>query len=107
LTPNAAVAGGAALTLTVDGAGFTSSFRVHWNTTELTTTLVSAARLTAAVPASLLASAGTASVTAVNGDSATNSLLFTITTPPSLSSLTISPATLSFRYRVGASSPPP
>jgi len=63
LSPASATAGGAAFTLTVNGSNFDSSAKVNWNGSPLTTTFVSAAQVTAAVPANLIASAGTASIT--------------------------------------------
>ena len=66
VSPTAAVAGGAAFTLTANGAGFVSGSAVHWNGAARTTTFVSATQLTAAIPASDIASAGTAQVTVVS-----------------------------------------
>jgi probable HAF family extracellular repeat protein len=65
LSPNSAVAGGAAFTLTVNGIGtnFVPGATVNWNGTALATTYVSGTRLTASVPAGLIAMPGTASVT--------------------------------------------
>jgi hypothetical protein len=75
LSPASAVTFGPAFTLTVNGANFsgvTAAPVVKWNNAALTTTVVSAAKLTASVPASLIATAGTASitVTTANGTSA-------------------------------------
>ena len=66
LSPNTVTAGGAAFTLTVNGASFVGSSAVHWNGTALPTTYVSAAKITAQVPASDIASAGSANITVVN-----------------------------------------
>jgi archaellum component FlaF (FlaF/FlaG flagellin family) len=67
LAPDAAVPGSQEFTLTVNGAGFVKGSIVEWNRAPLATTFVSAAQLTAAVPASLVKAAGTASVTVNNG----------------------------------------
>ena len=53
LSPNAAIAGGAPYTLTVNGSGFASVATVMWNGTALTTTFGSATELAASAPASL------------------------------------------------------
>jgi hypothetical protein len=66
ISPTSATAGGAASTLTVNGAAFMSATSVKWNGTALATTYVSASKLTAQLPASDIASAGTASVTTTN-----------------------------------------
>jgi hypothetical protein len=80
LTPNAATAGGATFTLTVNGSGFVNGgSTVDWNGAPLSTTYVSATQLNGAVSASLIASPGTASVTVANsGASASNAVNFTI-----------------------------
>jgi hypothetical protein len=55
---------------------------VHWNSTVLTTTFVSATQLTAQVSASLIAATGTAAITVFNpGAAASNSIGFTIGSP--------------------------
>jgi hypothetical protein len=94
LLPNAATAGGASFTLTVDGAGFIQGAVVLWNGSPLTTTFVQANELSAAVPASLLAVKGTAAVSVRNPDGSTsNSLTFTIGgQPPSI--LAVTPSTV-------------
>jgi hypothetical protein len=66
LSPNSAIAGGPAFTLTVNGSLFENTATVQWNGANLTTTFVSATQLTAAVPATDIASAGTASVVVFN-----------------------------------------
>ena len=89
LNPSTAKAGSAALTVTVNGTGFTVNSKAVWNvvsqtttdvtTTQLTTTFVSASQLTATIPASLIATAGTPTM-AVSTDGVTsNQLTFTIT----------------------------
>lgn len=67
VTPSSAVAGGAAITVTVNGTGFISGSTVQWNQSNRATTFVSATQLQAAITAADLAAAGTAQVTVVNG----------------------------------------
>ena len=66
LSPPSATAGGAAFTLTINGANFRSGAKAWWNLATLHTTFVSATKLTAAVPAADIAKATTASVYVVN-----------------------------------------
>jgi hypothetical protein len=77
---NASLAHGSGnVTLTITGSGFVPGVAVQWNGGYRTTTLVDAAHLTVAIPASDLQSAGTASITAVNpGAAASNALTETI-----------------------------
>jgi uncharacterized protein (TIGR03437 family) len=95
LSPTSATAGGAAFTLTVNGASFLSGAAVQWNGTALTTTFVSSVQLTAAVPASLIASAGNASITVMNaGGSASTAAILPINVPtPAITSLSPTSAT--------------
>jgi hypothetical protein len=65
LGPASKTAGSAAFTLTVNGKCFLNSSVADWNGSPLTTTYVSATRLTAAVPAALIATPGAASLTVV------------------------------------------
>jgi hypothetical protein len=90
ISPTSATAGGAAFTLTINGANFTSDATANWGATALTTTYVSAAELTAAVPASLIATAGTANIMVANVDGNSLDATFTIK-PPSPTISTISP----------------
>ena len=92
LSPDSAAAGGPAFTLTVNGAGFVSGAVVHWNTTALTTTFVSATQLTAQVTASLIATPGTVTVTVVENAVTSTSATFTIAAAPVISSLSPSSA---------------
>ena len=94
-------AGGAAFTLTVNGTSFTANSTVNWGATALTTTYVSASKLTAAVSALEIASAGTSPVTVVTpapGGGTSNTLIFEIdsadstSTPPSFSVATVAVA---------------
>jgi len=75
ISPNAATAGSAAITLTVNGSNFlltsdpTGGSQVQWSTTSLTNlavTNISATQIQATVPATLLANAGSATVTVYN-----------------------------------------
>jgi uncharacterized protein (TIGR03437 family) len=84
ISPNMATAGGAAFTLTVNGANFTNVSKVRWNGNDLATTVVSATQLTAQVTAAEIASAGTAQIAVFipppcGGTS--NSIPFTINPP--------------------------
>ncbi len=67
LSPGQKAPGAATFTLTVYGTGFASDAVVKWNGTALTTTFVTAEKLTASVPAADVATAGTALVTVDNG----------------------------------------
>jgi hypothetical protein len=65
----------------VDGSGFIGTSTVDWNGTALPTTYISAAQLTAQVPASDIANVGSATVTVVNpalGGGSSGALNFTI-----------------------------
>ena len=72
LTPNTATVGGAAFTLTVDGANFVSGATVLWNGATRTTTFVNATRVTAAITAADIAAAGSVPVTVRNPDGQTS-----------------------------------
>jgi hypothetical protein len=91
LLPGAAAPGAAALTLTVNGAGFVNGAQVLWNGVALSTTYVSRGQLTAVVPASALQSAATIPVTVANpapGGGSSNAVLFEITVPSTAPSFT-------------------
>ena len=82
ISPNSAMAGGAAFMLTINGTNFVPATTVNFNGTAPATTLVSATQLTAAVPAAAITSAGTAAVTVTNpapGGGTSNDVNFTIT----------------------------
>ena len=66
ISPVSASPGGSQFTLTVTGAGFVSGSIVDWNGAALSTTYVSATKLTATVPASDIAVNGAAWITVVN-----------------------------------------
>jgi hypothetical protein len=81
INPTAATAGAAGLTLTINGANFINGSNVRWNGNARTTTFVSGAQLTVAIPATDLATPGVASVTVFNpapGGGVSNALSFTI-----------------------------
>jgi uncharacterized protein (TIGR03437 family) len=82
VSPNAAPAGSAAITITVNGSNFGASSVVNWNGQALVTTLLSGNGLTAAVPAALLANPGTASLIVVNSDSGTSAAATFTVAPP-------------------------
>lgn len=79
LSPSSATAGGAAFTLTVNGTGFLSGATVKWGAGALTTTFVSATKLTAAITAGSVSKVATVSVTVVNpGGGTSNAALFSV-----------------------------
>ena len=79
ITPSSATAGGAAFTLVADGANFASGATVLWNGAARGTTVVSATRVTATIPAGDIAVAGSAAVAVRNLDGqVSNALTFTI-----------------------------
>lgn len=92
LVPASAIATGTALTLTVNGTGFTQSATVQWNGAPLTTTFGDPTVLTAYVSASLIAAAGSANVLVNSGGTSTAALKFSITAPPAIT--TLSPASI-------------
>jgi len=93
LQPPRAVAGSAAITLTVNGAGFTPSSIVRWNGADRSTTYVSATQLRAAIPATDLAVVSSAQVSVFapppTGGGASNAIAFAITATPVTPSLTV------------------
>ncbi len=66
ISPSNAAAGGADFTLTVNGRNFDSNAVVVWNGTPLTTSFVSKAELTAAIPSSDIANPGPSEVFVYN-----------------------------------------
>jgi hypothetical protein len=66
LSPSSTTAGGVAFTLTVNGTGFVTNSTVSFNGNTRATIFVSAAQLTAAIPASDIATAGNYNVTVTN-----------------------------------------
>jgi YVTN family beta-propeller protein len=97
ISPTSATAGGANFTLTAIGTSFVSGSVVQWNGAALTTTFVSATKLTAAVPASDITKSGTSTVTvftAAPGGGTSTSQTFTISAAanPAPTLASISPA---------------
>jgi hypothetical protein len=81
LGPTSGPEGSGSFTLTVNGTNFINSSVVEWNGTNLTTTFVSSAQLTASVPPADVAEEGSASVTVFNpppGGGTSNAQAFTI-----------------------------
>jgi YVTN family beta-propeller protein len=82
ISPNSAVAGGAAFTLTVNGTNFVAASMVNFGGSALATTFVNSTQLTAAIPAASIASTGTPAVTVTNpapGGGTSKAINFTIT----------------------------
>ena len=83
ISPTFVTAGSPGFTLTVTGTAFVASTAIQWNGSPIATTFVSSTQLTAQIPASLVATGGTAAVRVANSSaSVSNSLTFTIATPP-------------------------
>ncbi len=88
LSPNEVNAGGTRFTLTISGANFTTGAAANWNATKLTTTFVSASKLTALVPASLIAKQGSVDITVTTAAGASLPAKFTVLPPkPVITSL--------------------
>jgi hypothetical protein len=89
ISPTSVSAGGAAFTLTVNGANFDSSAVVKWNGTALATTPLSSTQLTATVPVNLIASTGSASITVATsaGTSSASNLAIQQAGVPTISTL--------------------
>ena len=86
ISPNSAVAGGAAFTLTINGTNFVASSMVNFGGSAPATTFVSSTQLTAAIPAASIASTGTPAVTVTNpapDGGASNAINFTVTSSAS------------------------
>jgi DNA-binding beta-propeller fold protein YncE len=82
ISPNSAVAGGAAFTLTINGTNFGAGSMVNFGGSAPATTLISFTQLTAAIPATGIASTGTIAVTVTNpapGGGTSSAMNFTIT----------------------------
>jgi DNA-binding beta-propeller fold protein YncE len=88
ISPNSTVAGGAAFTLTINGANFVAASMVNFGGSAPATTFVNSTHLTAAIPAASIASTGTLAVTVSDpapGGGTSKAINFTITsgaTPP-------------------------
>ncbi len=94
ISPNTAVAGDAAFTLTINGTNFVAASTVNFGGSAPVTTFVSSTQLTAAIPAASIASTGTMAVTVTNpasGGGTSNAINFTITsavnTVPTINSI--------------------
>jgi len=100
LNPSGVTPGSPAFTLTVNGANFINGAVVRWNGQDRATSFVSAAQLTAQIPAADIAAVGTAAVSVVNpgpGGGPSNSVSFNISQPnpaPQLTALNPSSATV-------------
>jgi hypothetical protein len=82
--PAAAVPGGLAFTLEVNGAGFVNGATILWNGSARATAFVSGTQLTATILASDVTTASLVSVTVSNpspGGGVSNPVLFSVTTP--------------------------
>jgi YVTN family beta-propeller protein len=82
ISPNSAVAGGAAFTLTINGTNFIASSMVNFGGAAAPATFVNSMQLTAAILASSIVSSGTPAVTVTNpapGGGASNAINFTVT----------------------------
>ncbi|MBI4519462.1 MAG: fibronectin type III domain-containing protein [Gemmatimonadetes bacterium] len=91
LSPAGALAGGAALTLSVTGTGFLASSVVRWSGSDRTTTFRSGTQLQASIPASDLTTAGEVDVTVLNPaprGGTSNAVKFSVSNPvPLITSL--------------------
>lgn len=86
ISPATAVAGSAALTLTVNGTNYINGSVVNWNGAALTTTFISATQLTAIVPAANISTAGSFPVRVFSplpGGGTSNALSFSVSTASS------------------------
>ncbi|SPF41845.1 hypothetical protein SBA4_280020 [Candidatus Sulfopaludibacter sp. SbA4] len=92
LVPATAAAGGAAFTLTVNGAGFSSGAVVQWNSIPLGTTFVSATQATASVPADLIASPGMVTITVVTTGGAIGGATFQVISQGQPTPVSVTPA---------------
>ena len=118
ISPNTVNVNSPGFTLTVYGTNFlppvitiaaVPASVVTWNGASLTTTYISSTQLTATVPANLLTSAGTAQVRVVNsaagGTQTSNTVDFTIGTPPPSAQIAASTASLTFTGIAGNDNP--
>jgi hypothetical protein len=81
VSPDTAIAGGAAFTINVTGKNFVSASTIDWNGVALTTVFTDSTKLSATVPAADIATAGTASITVVSptpGGGASTAISFII-----------------------------
>jgi photosystem II stability/assembly factor-like uncharacterized protein len=93
ISPDHALVGSGAVTISIDGAGFLATATAQYNSRDVVTTFVSDTQLTAEIPAEALSATGTLSITVVNPDldgGTSNPVVFTVNNPlPTLA--TISP----------------
>ena len=84
ISPSIGIVGSGATTLTLTGTNFASTDTVLLNGTVVPSTLVSATKLTATLPASFFAAAGTGLITVADSasDTATAAATFTVAAPP-------------------------
>ncbi len=99
LSPSTAQAGGPGFSLTVNGSNFSPGSVVQWNGGSRTTTFVSPTQLTAAIPAADIATVTTATITVFTsppGGGTSNAAAFGVvdTTGPTITNLTVSPASV-------------
>jgi hypothetical protein len=79
ISPTSATAGGAAFTLTVNGANFANGATVNFGTNgALTPTSITSTQIQVTVPATDIATAGTKAVTVTSGGTTSNSVNFTV-----------------------------
>ena len=81
IAPATTTAGSGNLTLTINGARFSSSSIVYWSATELPTTFISPTQLTATVSATNVLASGSTAITVRNASStggASNAIIFTV-----------------------------
>ena len=106
LVPSSTPAGGAALTLIVNGTNFVATSVVRWNGSNRTTTFVSATQLTAAISASDIASQGTRTITVLNptpGGGTSGGLTFTISAPQTNNPVPVATSTSPTSWPTGGS----
>lgn len=97
ISPYAVVKGGGSFLLTVNGSNYRSNSTIRWNGVAMTTTYVSASKLTTTVPATSIATVGTASITVTQYDgtlSPTPATLTILNTAVAATSLTFSPTSV-------------
>ncbi|MCC3155373.1 IPT/TIG domain-containing protein [Hymenobacter sp. BT770] len=81
LTPNARVAGGPDITLTIKGTNFTPASTVNFNGVSYTQTSSTATSLVVTIPSTALATAGSFPVTVTSAGGTSNSLTFIVSNP--------------------------
>lgn len=91
ISPTSTLAGGVALSITVNGTNFLPASKVRWDGSDLGTSFISATKLTAVIPATLITYAGTHNITVFNpnpGGGTSTAVVFTVNNPvPSLTSI--------------------